>query len=105
MEQLSYMQFVVDRNVGMRRMTVMGNMVLANSGFYTRNNLYENNPQFGYTSFRTVCQSFPRPKKIIGLNCNRIFILRGALTCLEQYFFVRRRLVFVYRHFGTAKGN
>ena len=48
MEPLSYMRFVVDRNVGIRRLTVIGNMVLANWGFHTRNNLSENNPQFGH---------------------------------------------------------
>jgi hypothetical protein len=31
----------------MRRMTIVGNTVLVNSGFLTRNNLSENNPQFG----------------------------------------------------------
>ena len=49
MGPLSYMRSVVDRNVGMRRMTVIGNMVLVNSCFHTRNNLPENNPHFGHT--------------------------------------------------------
>ena len=48
MRPLSDMRSVVDRNVGMQRMTVIGNMVLANSRFHTRNNLSENNPQFGH---------------------------------------------------------
>ena len=48
MGPLSYMRSVVDRNVGMPRMTVIGNMVLANSGLHTRNNLSENKPQFWY---------------------------------------------------------
>ena len=49
MGPLSYMRSVVDRNVGMRRTTVIGNMVRANSGFHTRNHLSENNPHFGHT--------------------------------------------------------
>ena len=44
------MRSVVDPKVGMRRMTVRGNMVLAISGFQTRNNLSENNPQLGHAS-------------------------------------------------------
>ena len=43
-----YMRSVVDRKVSMRRMTVIGNMVLENSDFHTRNNLSENNPQIGH---------------------------------------------------------
>ena len=35
MGPLSYKRSVVDRNVGMRRMTVIGNTVLAISGFHT----------------------------------------------------------------------
>jgi hypothetical protein len=44
------MRSIVDRNVGMRHMTVMGNMMLVNSGFHTGNNLSDNNPQFGYAT-------------------------------------------------------
>jgi hypothetical protein len=47
MGPLSCMRSVVERNVGMRSMTVTGNMGLANSGFHTQNNLSENNPRFG----------------------------------------------------------
>jgi len=48
MGPLSCMRSVVDRSVGMRSMTVTGNMVLASSSFHTRNNLSENNPLFGH---------------------------------------------------------
>jgi hypothetical protein len=49
MSLLSYMRSVAERNVGMRRMTLMGNMVLENSAIHTRKNLSENNPQFAHT--------------------------------------------------------
>jgi hypothetical protein len=49
MGPLSYNRSAVDRNVSIRCMTVIGNTVLGNSGFHTRNNLSENNPQFRHT--------------------------------------------------------
>jgi len=48
MAPFSYIRSVDDRNAGMRLVTVIGNVVLANSGFHTRNNLSENNPQVRY---------------------------------------------------------
>jgi hypothetical protein len=47
MGPLSYMRSVVDQNVSMWRITVIGKMVLGNSGFHTRNNLSETNRNFG----------------------------------------------------------
>jgi hypothetical protein len=47
MGPLSYMRSVVDRNVSMWRITVIGNMMLRKSGFHTRNNLSETNRNFG----------------------------------------------------------
>jgi len=42
--------------------------------------------------------------KNVDLKGRRINLSRGA-TCLGPVVVVRRRLVFVYRRFGTAKGE
>ena len=74
MGPLSYMRSAVDRNVGIRFMTVIGNTVLGCSGFQTRNNSSENNPQFRHT----VRQSCPSSRKIIGLKSRLLFNVPGA---------------------------
>ena len=99
------MHSIVDRKVGMRRMTVIGNMALANLGFYTRNNLSENNPQFGHAPLQLFASQV--------LGRKRISVQRGAeyLICPRRphlsggggKLVVLRRLVFVYGRFGTAK--
>jgi len=48
MGPFSYIRSVVVRKVGMHGVIVIGNVVLANSGLHTRNNLSENNPPFGH---------------------------------------------------------
>ena len=55
---LSYIRSVVDRKVGMRLVTVIGNMVLANSGFHTRNYLSENNPPFRHAPCALFARKF-----------------------------------------------
>ena len=101
------MRSVVGRNVSMKRMTAIGNTVLVNSGFHTRNNLPENNPQFVHAPSELFASHVlgRKFKKNIGLKWLRICNQPGAPTCLGQALVVRRRLVFVYRRFGTAKGE
>ena len=86
--------------------------MLINWGFHTRNNLSANIPQFVHPP-STVRQPYPRPKKSlknIDLKGRRIIHLPrvcvgGGGTCLGPFLVVRRRLVFVYRRFRTAKGE
>ena len=81
--------------------------MLINSGFHTRNNLPENIPQFGHAPSELFASPLLGRKSLknIGLKGRRIINLPGAPTCLGLALFVRRRLVFVYRRFGTAKGE
>ena len=78
--------------------------MLINSGFHTRNNLSENIPQFGHAPSELFASPLLGRKSLknIGLKGRRIINLPGAPTCLGLALFVRRRLVFVYRRFGTA---
>jgi len=73
--------------------------VLINSGFHTRSNLSENIPLFGSPILGR------KSLKNIGLKGRRIIHLSAAPTFLGPALVVRRRLVLVYRRFGTAKGE
>ena len=86
---------------------IIGNMVLINSGFHTRNNLSEDIPQLRHAPSELFGSPIVGRKNLknVGLKRRRIINLPGVPTCLGPALVVRRRLVFVYRRFGTAKGE
>ena len=81
--------------------------MLINSGFHMRNNLSANIQQFGHAPSEMFGSPILGRKSLknIGVKGRRIINLPGAPTCLGPALVVRRRLVFVYRRFGTAKGE
>jgi len=86
---------------------IIGNMVLINSGFHTRDNLSENIPQLRHAPSGLFGSPILGRKNLknIDLKRRRIINLPGAPTCLGPSLVVRRGFVFVYRRFGTAKGE
>jgi len=81
--------------------------VLINSGFHTQNNLSENIPQFGHAPSELFSSPILGRKNLknVGLKRRRIINLSGAPTGLGPALVVRRGFVFVYRRFGTTKGE
>ena len=82
-------------------------MVLINSGFHTRTNLSESIPQFGHAPSELFASPILCRKSLknIGLKGRRIIKSARGANMSWAGLVVRRRLVFVYRRFGTVKGE
>lgn len=79
--------------------------MLIKAGFHTRNDLSETIPQFGHVPSELFASPFLGRKSLknIGVKGRQIINLPGVPTYLGLALVVRRRLVLVYRRFGTAK--
>ena len=77
--------------------------MLINSGFHTRNKLAENIQQFVHAPSELFANPILGRKCLMNIDLKGGRInLAGVPTCVGPAVVVRRRLVFVYRRFGTG---